>query len=116
MINPRRALKAFIFLLIAGAVIGYAYFALHAYLRGPQIIVWSPQNGATMEQSYTVIEGMARGIAYFYLDDRQIFTDEAGYFKESLLLYPGYNIIVLSAKDRFGRTTENRLQLMLKEK
>jgi len=101
--------------LIGLSILLYAGFQAQKLVRGPIIEVYTPQNGATYNQTLIVIEGRARNIAYLNLNDTKIFTDKDGYFKEKLLLSPGYNIIKLDAQDKFKKYTEKTLELILKE-
>lgn len=96
-------------------IIGYSLFQAQKLLRGPIIEIYTPENGATYSQTLIEIEGRARNISYLNLNDKAIFTDKDGYFKEKLLLSPGYNIIKLDAKDKFKTYREKRLELILKE-
>jgi hypothetical protein len=61
------------------------------------------------------IQGRARNIAYINLNGTQMFTDKNGYFDEKLLLSPGYNVVTLDATDKFGKKTEKKMELILKE-
>jgi Glucodextranase, domain B len=96
-------------------IVVYSGFQAEKVVRGPIIEVFSPENGSTYNQTLIEIEGRARNIAYIEINDRPMFTDKNGYFKEKLLLSPGYNIIKLDAQDKFKQYTEKRLELVLKE-
>ena len=111
--TTRKILSIGLSFLLVAVVVGYALFALTPFLKGPRIVVTSPVNGSTVTTPFLGIEGTAHSVSYLYLNDRQIFTDEEGRFRESLLLHPGYNILVLRALDRFERRAENRVELFL---
>ncbi len=96
-------------------ILGYSAFQAQKLVTGPIIDIYSPQNGTTFNQTLIEISGRALNISYLNLDDRPIYTDKDGYFKEKLLLSPGYNIIKLDARDKFKKYTEKRLELILKE-
>jgi len=96
-------------------IIVYALFQGSKIIIGPTIKIYSPENGATFSQSLIEIEGVAKNISYINLNNRPIFTDKNGYFKEKFLLSPGYNIIKLDARDKFKNHTEKVLELVLKE-
>ena len=49
------------------------------------------------------------------MNDKPIFTDKTGYFKEKFILSTGYNVIKLSGTDKFKKYTEKKLELILKE-
>ena len=48
------------------------------------------------------------------MNDRKIFIDQQGNFKEKILLSYGYNIITMKANDKFGRNTKKKLELIYK--
>lgn len=96
-------------------IIGYSIFQAYKLISGPIIDVYTPQDGAVYSQTLIEIDGRGRNIAYINLNGKRIFTDKDGYFKEKLLLSPGYNILKLDAKDKFGATVEKRLEIVLKE-
>ncbi|HRY30891.1 MAG TPA: hypothetical protein P5328_00665 [Candidatus Paceibacterota bacterium] len=104
--------KAAAGIIVVMVVIGYAIFNSRLFIEGPRIIIESPQNGGVFDAPLIKITGKALNISYLELDGRQIYTEENYSFSESLLLHPGYNIIQLVAKDKFGRGTEESLQLM----
>ena len=113
--NALSTLRIGLIVLFGLIIVGYSIFQAQKIIRGPIIEVHTPQNGATYNQTLIEIDGRARNIAYLNLNDRPIFTDKDGYFKEKLLLSPGYNIIKLDARDKFKKYTEKRLELILKE-
>lgn len=104
-------------IVIAVLVASFAVFGFYRakdFLRGPKIIIESPGNGQTISSSYLEIKGSAKNVAVIYLNGRQIFTDEKGIFNESLLLARGYNIIEMSAQDKFGRNIEKKLEVVFR--
>ena len=101
--------------LLVVIIVGYSLFQANKILAGPIINIYTPQNGATYNSTLIEIDGQAKNIAYINLDDRQMFTDKDGNFSQKLLLSPGYNVVKLDAWDKFGKQTEKKLQLVLKE-
>ncbi|MBI4692161.1 MAG: hypothetical protein HY773_01825 [Candidatus Terrybacteria bacterium] len=98
-------------------VVGFAAYGLYKskdFLGGPKIIIESPVNGQTVSNSYLEIKGAAKNVSLLYLNGRQIFTDRNGVFKENLLLARGYNIIEVSAKDKFNREIRLKREVVLK--
>lgn len=94
-------------------VMGYAAYQLEDVLVGPRIIISSPADGASFTEPLVKVSGIAKNIANITLNDLPIFVDAEGAFKKKLLLTSGYNIIKISAKDRFGRETTEILRLVL---
>ncbi len=107
----RKVLIFSIFFIIAF----YSLFQAQKLISGPSIEIFSPKDGSTYSQTLIEVEGRATNAAYLNMNDRAIFTDKNGYFKEKFLLSPGYNIIKLDAKDKFKKYTEKKIQLILKE-
>ena len=115
MRNTRSIGKLIIYIIFGTIIALYSTFQAWKLLSGPIIEIYNPQNGATYNEALIEIAGRARNISYINLDDRPIFTDKNGYFKEKLLLSPGYNVIKLNASDKFKTYTEKRLEVILKE-
>ena len=79
-------------------------FQARFLIEGPRVII--DQEPSSVENIRVVtISGSARNIAKITLNDRQIFTDRAGYFREALVLENGYTIATIKAVDRYGRET-----------
>ncbi len=113
--NALYALRVSLFSLLILSVLGYSLFQAQKLISGPKIIIDSPQNGATASSPFIEITGRAQNASYIRLNGKQIFTDISGKFSEKLLLSPGYNILLLDAKDKFGKTVSKKLELILKE-
>ena len=113
--NALSKLKIALISTLGLTILGYSLFQAQKLISGPIIEIYTPQNGATYNQTLIEIDGRARNVSYLNLDNRPIFTDKNGYFKEKLLLSPGYNIIKLDAKDKFNTYREKTLQVVLKE-
>jgi len=114
-INSRRLPKILLFSAMILLVVGYAYLKTKDYIAGPQIIIISPLNGSSVSNPLVEIVGTAKNISFISLNDRPIFIDESGNFKEKLLLYSGYNIMSVKAEDRYKRKVEKSLEVILLE-
>ena len=82
----------------------YVLFQARFMIAGPQIVLLP---GPPIHNNTRVIEltGTAYNITHLWLNDRTIYTDEAGHFTEALVLENGYTVATLRAKDRYGRET-----------
>ena len=91
-------------------VAGYAYFEGRGLLRGPSIEI----SGRVMEVSepFITIEGRAERITSISMKGKDIAVTEEGAFSEPYVLAPGYNRIVLEARDRYGKTTERTIEIV----
>ncbi len=106
--------KALIITLFLIALFAYGTFEVWNYVTGPKITITHPSNGAVVSESLITIEGQAKNVKEITLNDRPILINEAGIFSEKILLSYGYNVLELRAMDRFGKTTEQKLQLVYK--
>ena len=91
-------------LIFLGLIVAYVAFQARFLIVGPQISLLNEPRTQQNERIIT-LAGSAVNITHLWLNDRQIFTDEHGYFKEALVLENGYTITTLRAKDRYGRET-----------
>ncbi len=88
---------------VVAGLLWYALFQARLLIAGPILTLEAPR---TPNQSERVIEvvGSARNVSAITLNDRPIFTDEEGYFRERVILEHGYTIMTVRAIDRYGRT------------
>ncbi len=89
----------------------YALFESYKILRGPVINIKSPKPYEEINLPFVAIEGETKNISLITLNDRQIFIDEDGVFREKLLLPEGYTIIELEAFDRFKKKVVKSLSI-----
>ena len=112
--TTRNFLKIFFISLILLCILGYTAYEIQKVIFGPRITVSYPQNDSTVSNSLIEVTGNAKNINDISLDDRKIFVDEQGNFKEEMLLSYGYNTITIKASDKFGRTTEKVVEVIYK--
>ncbi len=119
MITPYQDGKLAIKILIATvfvlSLIGYSLFQVHKIMTGPTIELSLPHDAlVTGPNNRLHLKGIAANIAFISLNDNPIYVDETGAFSESLLLNPGYNIIKLYGKDKFGKTLTKLVEITYK--
>jgi hypothetical protein len=113
MRNIQFWLKATLIIILVTFIGSYSVFQARKIMSGPKISIASPHNGATVQDSLIYVAGVAKNIKEISVNDRPIFIDENGNFQEKLLLSPGYNIIKLKAKDKFGKEVQKEIQNVL---
>jgi hypothetical protein len=102
---------------VLGVVIVLGFYFFHQskdFLMGPRITVDYPQNGQTLNNPLVSIKGKVLNAATLLVNGHAIITDNFGNFEKKLLLAKGYNIIELSAKDKFGRVIDKKLEVVLR--
>jgi hypothetical protein len=99
---------AIFFLIIAS----YAFFVSHNLIYGVKIKNVNIIDGATVHDAILHITGNAKNAINLSLDGRDISIDQAGNFDETIALLAGYNIINITAKDKFGDVDEKNYKIM----
>lgn len=97
----------FVFFAIA---IGYTLFEARGQILGPTISV--PSGTQEVRDPYVMITGNAQRISSLSMDGNEIPVTKTGDFAEPYVLAPGYNRIVLDAKDSYGRSQEKVIEIM----
>ena len=93
-------------------IIIYAFFRSKDLIFGVKIRNVDIVNGSTVTSPTMEVMGVARNAIFLSLDGREISVDQQGNFDETIALLPGYNIINIQARDKFGHTDEKNYQLM----
>lgn len=115
--NVKKIVKIAGFSIFFLLIIIYALFRSEDLILGVKIknvkINGSPiQTGTTITSSVIEITGIAKHAIFLSLDGREISVDQLGDFDETIALLPGYNIINIKAKDKFGNTDEKNYQII----
>jgi len=108
-INLKLLLIIFIVLFLGA----YFLYQARGFLIGPEIVIDFPKAGEVTHDSYLEVKGQAFNISSLSMNGRQIFIDERGDFNEGLLLARGYNIIEITAADKFGRISKEKREVIL---
>lgn len=99
----RFIIKFFLVAIALVLIVLFVTFQARYLIVGPQIVITSEPTGPQNERQ-VYIAGTAYNISRLWLNDRPIYTDAQGNFKEALILENGYTIVTLRAEDRYGRT------------
>ncbi len=111
----RKLLRIIAISLVLLFLFGYTAYEIQKIIYGPKIEITSPERSSSISTSSLIeISGTAKNIKDISLNDRKIFTDEKGSFKEQLLLSYGYNSFKIKAVDKFGRDTEKIIEVIYK--
>lgn len=112
--NRKRVIKA-IFGVFLALLAGYALFQTRDLLFGARLSVTTVSDGQVVTNSLLTVTGRMRHAKDVRINGNEIKTDPNGYFEESLLLSPGYNILTVSAHDRFGNLVEKTYRVLYNE-
>jgi hypothetical protein len=96
------------------AIAGYAILESRYFLRRSNITVGSPMHGLTLTNPVLNIEGQAFNVADISVNGLPIFVDEKGFFSTPTILAPGYSVIEVALKNKFGKLEKQRLEVIYK--
>lgn len=100
-------------------IIIYAFFRSQDLILGVKIkkvnINGLPaQTGIKIANSVIQVNGNAKNAINLTLNGREISINQAGDFAETIALLSGYNIINITAKDKFGDSDQKNYKLIYK--
>lgn len=96
-------MKKFIVFFIVFVSIGYGMFEARRLIAGPIITIETPAPWSATSSSALLVSGSARNIAFLTINGRPAFTNEEGRFTERISPPPGYTVLTVVGRDRFGR-------------
>ena len=100
----RTVVKSSFILLGLVSAAAYVIFQARFMIIGPQLTLIDESEQVVSDRQIT-LTGAASNISRLWLNDRPIYTDSQGNFKEALVLENGYTIATVRAEDRYGRET-----------
>ena len=107
----RKRLRLATILGVVLVLISYGVFQARNLALGPIVEVTEPADGAVVTSPEITIAGTAKNIAFMTLNGQEIYTDTEGAFSEDRTLSLGYNVITLSARDKFGKETTRTIYI-----
>jgi hypothetical protein len=103
---------------ISGVSIFFLFIIIYAFFRSSDLIFGvkiknvNIVDGAKIENAVTKVTGNAKNAINLVLNGREITVDQKGNFNETIALLSGYNIINITAKDKFGYVDEKNYKLI----
>lgn len=107
--SNKNAVFAFVLCLI---VVTYGVFQARTLIQGPSLIVSSPRPGETVSTVLMAINGKTENVTHVSINGQPITMDTTGTFDETLVTPEGYGVILVEAKNRFGRHQEQRIEFI----
>jgi hypothetical protein len=107
----RKILYILIFSFLLLGVLGYGFYKALPLILGPKIEIASPTNGDAVEGTTVNIRGTVVRSQQFYVNGIATAFTKEGLFETRIPIYPGNNILTLTALDRFNRQTTVNLTL-----
>ncbi len=67
------------------------------------------------DSSLATVSGKAAKAINLTLNGREIFIDKEGNFSESIAMLPGFSVVTINARDKFGKTAEQKFEIVTEE-
>ena len=100
----RKRLELFFLITLVGVAIIYGCFRAYPLIAGPSITIYAPQDGDYVNEPLFEVSGQVRRVSEITLQGRPITIDTEGHFLLLLVAQFPYTILVLVAKDQYGKT------------
>ena len=97
------------------ALIVFVGTKMYPLIHGPDIQLATMTDGAHLTEPVVQLSGTAHFTKDLIINGAPIATAPNGSFDEKLLLNPGYNVITMEGKDRFGNSNVKNYTAILTE-
>lgn len=114
-ITAKKVLSAGIIILLSVLILAYALFRSRDLLFGIRLTTAGITDGMTATVPILDFSGVARHANGITVDGKTVALSEDGSWHDSLALLDGYNIVTVSATDKFGRTTTRSYRVYYKK-
>jgi len=95
-------------------VVGYLFYQLNFLMRAPKLAIYEPANDLTMEQSAITVTGQSEPGVKLTINGQEVYIDKDGGFSQEINLNQGLNLIVISAVNRFGKSSSETRKVLVK--
>ena len=102
-----------VFGIICIIIFGYTYYEARFLIDGPELTIFSPKNHTRVTDSLLEIRGQVKNLSNLTINGRPVMITPDGLFNDKLLLLEGYNTIGIKVKNKFGRESEEILEVIL---
>lgn len=106
-------IRHWIFLGLVLAAAGYFFYEASGVIFAPALEIFEPKDGAVINTSRLHIAGRTDPRLKVWISGREAQADERGIFEDSVPVWPGYNQIGISVKDKFGNETRKVLRIVV---
>lgn len=97
-------MKKYIIITAVIGVLALVGYNVRDAVFGTPLQVVAAENGSTIYDSFVSLSGVARQARELLINGRSVALDRSGNFTDAIILSPGYNIVEIALKDRFGKT------------
>ena len=110
-----KTIQKTVFGILSVALISFIGAKLYPLIHGPEIEMSTVSDGAHLTEPMIRVSGIAKFTKDLVVNGAPLATAPNGSFDENLLINPGYNIITMEGKDRFGNKNVKNYTVILTE-
>ncbi len=88
---------------------------IYPLIHGPELAITGMVNGSHLTEPVLHISGVAHFTKDLSINGAPLSTEPDGSFDERFILNPGYNIVTMEGRDRFGNSTIKNYAVILTE-
>ncbi len=91
-------------IIVVALIFGYFWHQLSYLINPPFVKLSQPISDFTTSEKSVNVSGQTEPDVYLTINGREVYVNSEGYFKSTVSLDSGLNILKIEAKDRFGKT------------
>lgn len=110
-IYAKKFVRTLGFVLLFAVIIGYGVWKSRDILFGIKLTVTGIQNGMETSEPLLSFSGTAKHVSNLAVNGQTIAAAEDGSWQDTIALLPGYNVITVTATDKFDRTIRKAYQV-----
>lgn len=110
--NLKKIIRVTLTVLFFSFILLYAILNTRLISRGIDLSINGIENGKIYIEGTLEITGNAKRAKHVLVNGREISVNQQGDFKDYLVLLPGYNIMTISAEDKFGKITQETFDIV----
>ena len=114
MIVATRLIRRSVLGLLGLGLIGYFWWAIAGIVTPPKIVLIAPMDGLVTEDRSIVVEGRTEAEVGLRVNGKDVAPDGNGYFRDTLDLAEGLNIITVAAFKRHSKETVVTRRIIVK--
>jgi hypothetical protein len=110
--NLKKIIRVTLTVLFFSFILLYAILNTRLISRGIDLSINGIENGKIYTEGTLEITGNAKRAKHVLVNGREISVNQQGDFKDYLVLLPGYNVMTISAEDKFGKITQETFDIV----
>ncbi|MFA5029953.1 MAG: helix-turn-helix domain-containing protein [Patescibacteria group bacterium] len=110
-----RLIRRLLLVFLVAAVFVFLVFKVQEIFAPPPLTINTPKDGSMIADKQVQIIGKSQPEVEILINNKNIFVDKNGEFKTTADLQKGLNLIKITAKKRYSRTSETLIRVLLTE-